>query len=49
VDCEDPEGYAVHRRFPTSLPRAEAPTRLCVIGYDDAGNPTPPTERVFRP
>jgi hypothetical protein len=30
-----------------SLPRSEAPYRLCVIGFDAAGNTTPPVERVL--
>jgi hypothetical protein len=48
TDCADDADYAVYRRFPTPLPFGEAPTRMCVIGHDDAGNPSAPLDRVFR-
>jgi hypothetical protein len=47
TDCDDPTDYTPYLRFPTSLGRADAPIRLCVIGYDDANNATPPLDRVF--
>ncbi len=47
TDCADPTGYAIYRRFPTDLPHADAPTRMCVIGYDDANNASPALDRVF--
>jgi hypothetical protein len=49
TDCLDPSGYAVYDEGPISLARTLAPTRLCVIGYDDANNPTPPAMRLFEP
>lgn len=47
TDCADPADYAIYRRFPAELPHADAPTRLCVIGYDDASNASEPLDRVF--
>ena len=47
TDCADPGGYAVFRHAPRDLVRAAAPLRVCVIGHDDAGNPTPPLDRVL--
>jgi hypothetical protein len=47
MDCADATGYAAYRRFPVELPRVEAPTRLCVIGYDAADNASAPLDRVF--
>lgn len=47
TDCADPVDYTVYLRFPTALPHADAPTRLCVIGYDDASNASEPLDRVF--
>ena len=47
TDCADPGGYAVYRHAPRDLARAAAPVRVCVIGHDDAGNPTPPLDRVL--
>ncbi|MFN8621104.1 MAG: serine protease [Chloroflexota bacterium] len=47
TDCADPAGYAVWRHAPRRLPRAAEPTRLCVIGYDEASNPSAPLDRVL--
>ncbi|MEZ4595920.1 MAG: hypothetical protein R3C32_03215 [Chloroflexota bacterium] len=47
IDCADPAGYAGYRGFPIVLQKADAPVRLCVIGYDDANNATAPLDRVF--
>jgi hypothetical protein len=48
TDCADPAGYALRGRSPAILRRSEAPVRLCVIGYDEANNPTAPLDRIFR-
>lgn len=47
VDCADPTGYEGYRGFPMLLERADAPIRLCVVGYDDANNASEPLVRVF--
>jgi hypothetical protein len=47
TNCAEPGGYMPHRRIPAPLPREDAPTRLCVVGYDDANNPSVPLDRVF--
>ncbi|MBX3030137.1 MAG: trypsin-like peptidase domain-containing protein [Chloroflexi bacterium] len=47
TDCADPTDYTPYRRFPMTLERADAPIRLCVVGYDDANNATPPLDRVL--
>ncbi|MFI0482853.1 trypsin-like peptidase domain-containing protein [Actinomadura sp. 9N215] len=41
VDCADPAGYQPYRRFPAFLDKTQA-WRYCAIGYDLAGNATPP-------
>ncbi|MGH2592769.1 MAG: trypsin-like serine peptidase [Anaerolineae bacterium] len=48
TDCNDPAGYEPYRRFPVSLEkRNQVPAKLCVIGYDDANNPTTPLEQIL--
>ncbi|TDD35848.1 hypothetical protein E1287_12740 [Actinomadura sp. KC06] len=41
IDCADPAGYQPYRRFPAFLAKTQA-WRYCAIGYDLAGNATPP-------
>lgn len=47
TDCTDATGYAPYRRFPELLPFEDAPTRVCVVGYDDANNAAPTLDQVF--
>jgi hypothetical protein len=47
VTCTGPENYKPYRRIVAELQRADAPARMCVIGYDAAGNPSTPLDRVF--
>ncbi|MFI0408159.1 trypsin-like peptidase domain-containing protein [Actinomadura sp. 3N508] len=41
IDCADPADYRPYRRFPAFLAKTQA-WRYCAIGYDLAGNATPP-------
>ncbi|GGP44292.1 trypsin-like peptidase domain-containing protein [Streptomyces abikoensis] len=43
TDCAAPEGYRPYLGVPTTLEAAKGPWTYCVIGYDNADNPTPPT------
>ena len=45
--CRDPQDYFPQRMSSLILTVAGGPYRLCVIGYDAAGNPTPPLEKVL--
>jgi hypothetical protein len=47
IDCKDPGGYRAPLLGFVMLPRSGSPYRVCAIGFDLAGNPTPPTERVL--
>ncbi|MEX1827918.1 serine protease [Luteibacter sp. CQ10] len=47
TDCRSFEGYFVPRSFWETLPTAKGPWRFCARGWDDAGNASPLTERVF--
>jgi hypothetical protein len=44
TSCEDLEGYRTLLIGWVNLAKADAPHRLCLIGYDDADNPTPPRD-----
>ena len=44
VRCDDPAGYLPWRRVPLNLAKAEGPYRVCAVGQDEAGNPTPPLD-----
>ena len=46
--CADRQGYQPYRRFEISIPKAQDPGRLCVIGSDNADNATPPLEIRLR-
>lgn len=48
TDCGSAEGYFVPRSFWETLPVAGGPWRFCARGWDDAGNASPVTERVFQ-
>ncbi|HNS97612.1 MAG TPA: serine protease [Polyangiaceae bacterium] len=43
IDCANPEGYRDYAVVPVRVPSAELPVRVCVIGADLAGNPSPPS------
>lgn len=47
IDCAVEDDYQRYRRIPLTLERGDGPIRLCVIGYDNADNPTPPLDTVF--
>jgi hypothetical protein len=47
TDCKDPSGYRTPLLGFVNLPKSGAPYRVCAIGFDLAGNATPPTERVL--
>lgn len=47
TDCGSAEGYFPPRSFWETLPVAEGPWRFCARGWDDAGNASPASERVF--
>lgn len=47
TDCDDPDGYRPYRRIAVDV-EPGGPWRYCVIGYDDANNPTPPVGVVLR-
>ncbi len=49
TDCDDPDGYAAYQVFPVDLPFEDAPTRMCVIGYDHATNRSPTLDQVLTP
>jgi hypothetical protein len=48
TDCAVDDGYRFWRFSSVDVARADAPVRLCVIGYDPAGNPSPPLDRVLQ-
>lgn len=47
TDCAVEDDYIRYRRIPLSIERADGPIRLCVIGFDNANNATPPLDQVF--
>lgn len=48
TDCDDPAGYFPYRRIALSIEKSsELPTKVCVIGYDEANNQTPPLEQII--
>lgn len=47
TDCGSAEGYFAPKSFWETLPVAEGPWRFCARGWDDAGNASPVTERLF--
>ncbi|SOE16208.1 Trypsin-like peptidase domain-containing protein [Streptomyces sp. 2323.1] len=46
TDCADLSGYHPYRRVPVTLSASEGPWTYCAVGYDNAGNQTPP--KAFR-
>ncbi len=48
TDCAKPEGYTFYRRMALRVAATETPAKLCVIGYDDADNATPPRELTIK-
>ncbi|MFI0902293.1 trypsin-like peptidase domain-containing protein [Streptomyces sioyaensis] len=42
TDCNDVDGYRPYRKVPVTLPKAGAPWTVCLVGYDNADNATPP-------
>ncbi len=48
TDCADPAGYAASGRGPVDVAARDAPARFCVIGYDEASNPSKPAAQVLR-
>ncbi|UQI46274.1 hypothetical protein M1P56_18960 [Streptomyces sp. HU2014] len=49
TDCADTAGYRDHLGIPASLKAAEGPWTYCAIGYDNAGNATPPAAFALSP
>lgn len=48
TDCNDPAGYFPYRRIAVQIAKPDQiPAKVCVIGYDDANNPTPPLEQII--
>lgn len=47
TDCTDDQNYIRYRRIPLGIERGDVPIRLCVIGFDNANNPTPPLDMLF--
>ena len=47
TDCATDEDYFRYRRIPIRIPKADAPVRVCVIGFDFANNATPPLDTVL--
>lgn len=41
TDCDDPAGYRIWRHAPIRVAAETAAARVCLIGHDAAGNPTP--------
>jgi hypothetical protein len=46
TDCAEPDGFRIWRHAPIRL-TADGPVRLCLVGHDPAGNPTPPVDAVL--
>lgn len=48
TNCNDPAGYSPYRRIAVTITKPDQiPAKVCVIGYDDANNPTPPLEQII--
>lgn len=47
TDCAVEDEYQRYRRIPITIERDAGAMRLCVIGFDNAGNPTPPLDTVL--
>lgn len=47
TDCKTDTDYIRYRRLPITIERDDTPIRLCVIGYDNANNPTQPLDKVL--
>ncbi len=47
TNANDPNGYVTYRRIPFKISKASLPVKLCVIGYDAAGNATKPYEKII--
>lgn len=47
ISCANNDGYLQYRRIPITIERSEGPSRLCVIGFDNANNATQPLDTVF--
>jgi hypothetical protein len=45
--CDRTEGYRNYLRIAVRIPKRDNAYRMCVIGYDDADNPTPPLELLL--
>lgn len=48
TDENDPQGYMIYRRVPFSIFKDELPMKICVIGYDNAGNATEPKVLILK-
>ena len=49
TNCSDPTAYQRYRRIPIRLDKStELPSKLCLIGFDSAQNPTPPLEKMIQ-
>ena len=49
TDCADITKQRIWRHSPIRVAASDVPQRLCLTGYDPAGNPAPPFERVLDP
>ncbi|MCD9144953.1 trypsin-like peptidase domain-containing protein [Streptomyces albireticuli] len=49
TDCADTAGYRFYLGIPASLKAVEGPWTYCAIGYDNAGNATPPAAFALSP
>ncbi|WP_394848648.1 serine protease [Pendulispora brunnea] len=47
TDCAQPDGYDDYLRIAIPILREEFPAKLCIVGYDEAGNVAPPFARTF--
>lgn len=47
IDCADEADYQRFRRIPPIIENDQLPAKLCVIAYDNAGNPTEPLEQLI--
>lgn len=47
TDANDPKGYVTYRRIPINIDKKNLPLKVCVIGYDAAGNATKPYEKII--
>ncbi|MBB5122098.1 hypothetical protein AF335_08640 [Streptomyces eurocidicus] len=49
TDCADSAGYRDYLGIPASLKAADGPWTYCAVGYDNAGNATPPASFALSP